>query len=191
MAKSYGGIRVVGVVTPNGITANWLQFQQLLATGLYDTDRSYFSRSGAYVLYQRGHRFHPEEIEAAEAMADHGINVKLTSEGGHENITATSSKGNNKYSEGRVGLEELTFEQSTPSTPPSPDRAAKAVNKALEHAKKKRSEVAVLYDRNGFFHRTDIDAGIKEYEKHQSNTLRFKAILVISKDKKVYEWTHN
>lgn len=191
MAKSYGGIRAVGVVSQGDYASNKADFERLLASGKYDTEKSYLSPTGAYVLFEKDHRYHIEEIEAAKAMADHGIIVKMTSEGGKDNITAKSSKGSNKYSEGKVGIEELTYEQSTRQVEPKAGDAYKAVNNALEHAKKKGSDVAVVYDRQGYFHRDDIKAGIAKYESHQSNRHRFKSILVISKDRNVYEWTHD
>lgn len=188
--KSVGGIRNISVVKEGDYAKNSADFRAALTTGKYDIEKSYMSDTGAYVLFEEGHKYHNEEIEAAIAMADHGIIVKLTSEGGKDNITAKNSKGNNKYSEGKVGIEELIYEQSTRDVQPKAGDAHKAVNKALEHAKKKGSDVAVIYDRHGYFHRDNIQSGIKEYEKHQSNRHRFKSILIISQDRRVYEWTH-
>lgn len=188
--KSVGGIRNISTVIEGDYARHAADFRGALATGKYDIENSYLSNTGAYVLFEKGHKYHAEEIEAARAMADHGIIVKLTSEGGKDNITAKNCKGNDKYSEGRVGIEELTYEQSTRDIKPKVGDAHKAVNKALEHAKKKGSEVAVIYDRHGYFHRDNIQSGIKEYEKHPSNRHRFKSILVISQDRRVYEWTH-
>ena len=65
------------------------------------------------------------------------------------------------------------------------------MNKALEHAKKKGFDVAVIYDKGGVFHRSDIQAGISSYESFKGNSHRFKAILAIDKTKNVYEWTHD
>lgn len=188
--KSTGGIRAISTVKAGNFAQNAADFREALATGKYDIEKSYLSDTGAYVLFEKGHKYHIEEIDAAHAMADHGIIVRLTSEGGKDNITAKSSKGNDKYSEGRVGIEKLTYEQSTREKQPKEGDAHKAVNKALEHAKKKGSEVAVIYDRHGYYHRDNIQSGIKEYEKHPSNRHRFKSILVISNDHHVYEWTH-
>lgn len=188
--KSVGGMRNISTVKAENFAQHAADFRAALATGKYDIESSYLSDTGAYGLFEKGHRYHDEEIEAAKAMADHGIIVRLTSEGGKDNITAKSSKGSNKYGEGKVGIEELTYEQSTREIEPKAGDAHKAVNKALEHAKKKGSDVAVIYDRRGYFHRSDISSGIKEYESHQSNKHRFKSILVISHERHVFEWSH-
>ncbi len=191
MAKTYGGIRNVGVVKISDYAINRAMFDMELASGKYDIEKSYFSDTGAYVLFEKGHRYHADEIDVAIALADNGIIVKMTSEGGATNITALTTKGTNKYSEGKLGIEELTYEQATREKQPEPGDAYKAVNNAIEHAKKKGADVAVIYDKHGYFHRGDIQAGITKYESHKSNTHRFKAILVVSQDHHVFEWTHD
>ena len=43
MAKSYGGIRNVGVVNQSDYASNKAEFERLLATGKYDVEKSYLS----------------------------------------------------------------------------------------------------------------------------------------------------
>ncbi len=189
MAKSYGGIRNIGVVSQSDYASNKAEFERLLASGKYDIENSYLSPTGAYVLYEKGHEYHIEEIEAARAMADKGIIVEMTKEGDPSRATAIDAKGNYKFSEGTVSIEKLSYEQTTRSIPT--ENAERSVKKALEHCRDKGSKVAVIYDRGGFFHRGDIEAGINKYESFRGNSHRFQSILVIDKNHNVYEWTHS
>ncbi len=75
MAKSYGGIRNVGVVSKSDYALNKAEFERQLATGKYDIENSYLSPTGAYVLCKKGHKHNIEKIEAARAIADKGIIV--------------------------------------------------------------------------------------------------------------------
>lgn len=186
--KSVGGLRAISTVQAGGIAQNAADFRAALATGKYDIDKSFMSESGAYVLFEKGHEYHIEEIEAAQAMANHGINVIMEKEGDPARATAIDPKGNFKFSEGTISLEKLSYEQSTRTKIET--AAETSVKKALEHARTKGASVAVIYDRGGVFHRGDIQAGIKKYEQFKGNAHRFKAILVIDKDRNVYEWHH-
>ncbi|MDE7180908.1 MAG: hypothetical protein K2N88_06895 [Muribaculaceae bacterium] len=186
--KSVGGIRTISIVDKGNFAQYAAEFRAALSTGQYDIERSYLSDTGAYVLFEKGHEYHVEEIEAAKAMADHGIIVTMGVEGDPKRATAVDSKGNHKFSEGVLSIENLSYEQSTRETLKT--TAERSIKKALEHAKSKESSVAVIYDRGGVFHRNDIKAGIKKYESFKNNSHRFKAILVIDKNRNVYEWTH-
>ncbi len=188
MAKSCGGIRNVGIVSQSDYATNKAEFERQLASGKYDIENSYLSPTGAYVLYEKGHEYHIEEIEAARAMADKGIIVEMTKEGDPSRATAIDAKGNYKFSEGTISIERLSYEQSTRTT--LTQNAERSVKKALEHCRSKGSDIAVIYDRGGVFHRGDIEAGIKKYESFKGNTHRFVSILVIDQNRNVYEWTH-
>lgn len=189
MAKTYGGLRAVSTVQEGSYAQHAAEFRALLASGRYDVEKSYLSDTGAYVLYEKGHEYHADEIDAAKAMADHGIIVNLEKEGDPARATAIDPKGNFKFSEGTLSVERLTYEQSTRTQPTN--NAERSVKKALEHCRDKGSDVAVIYDKGGHFHRSDIHAGISKYESFKGNAHRFKAILVIDQHKNVYEWTHN
>lgn len=187
--KSVGGIRNITLVDSADFAKYAAEFRAALATGKYDIEKSYLSDNGAYVLFEKGHIYHTEEIEAAKAMADHGIIVTMGQEGDPAQATAKNLKGNPKFSEGLLSIEKLTYEQSTRQQLNT--AAEKSVKTALEHAKAKGSDVAVVYDRGGLFHRNDIRAGIKLYESYKNNRSHlFKSILIIDKNKNVYEWNH-
>lgn len=186
--KSVGGLRAISTVTEGGMAQNAAEFRAALASGKYDIDKSFMTDSGAYVLFEKGHEYHIEEIEAAQAMANHGINVIMENEGDPSRATAIDANNNFKFSEGVLSIEKLSYEQSTRESLTT--TAERSVKKALEHAKSKGSSVAVIYDRGGVFHRGDIQAGIKKYESFRTNSHRFKAILVIDQHGNVYEWGH-
>ncbi|MBP3537125.1 MAG: hypothetical protein J6J93_06245 [Muribaculaceae bacterium] len=186
--KSTGGLRAISTVHAGDFAQNAADFRAALATGKYDIENSYLSDSGAYVLFEKGHTYHIEEIEAAQAMANHGINVIMENEGDPSRATAIDANNNYKFSEGVLAIERLSYEQSTRETLNT--TAERSVKKALEHAKTKGSSVAVIYDRGGVFHRDDIRAGIKKYESFKNNSHRFRAIFVIDKYGNVYEWNH-
>lgn len=186
--KSYGGFSVISTVKDGSYAQYAAEFRAALATGKYDVEKSYLSDNGAYVLYENGHKFHKDEIEAAKAMADSGIIVKLGNESDTAKATSRTQKGNPKFSEGTILIDKISYEQSSPSG--ESKSASHAVHKSLEHAKKKGSSVAVIYDKKGLMHETDVKNGILAYESHRTNTKRFKAILVIDKNGGVHEWTH-
>lgn len=188
MAKVSGGTRLLRPTSKSN--SNKRRFEKALSTGKYLADKCYLSKSGAIVLVEYGHNLHKVELEAARSLADYGYSVLLTSENNIEMSTKTKRDGTPKYSDGKITLEELTYEQSTPQTIAKRGPAI-SVHKSLEHAKSKGSDVAIIYDRSRLFHRNDIENGIKEYESHQTNRHRFKAIIVIDGDRNVHEWTHN
>ena len=182
-------MRNISTVKAENFAQYAADFRAAQASGKYDIESSYLSDTGAYVLFEKGHEYHIEEIEAAKAMADHGIIVTLGKEGDPSTATAINAKGNHKFSEGTLSIERLSYEQSTREKLTT--TAERSVKKALEHAKTKGSSAAVIYDRGGVFHRDDIRAGIKNYESFKNNSHRFKAILVIDKNRNVYEWSHS
>lgn len=186
--KSTGGLRAISTVKAGDFAQNAADYRAALATGKYDIENSYLSDSGAYVLFEKNHIYHIEEIEAAKAMADHGIIVTMGREGNPSDATAINAKGDFKFSEGTLSVERLSYEQSTRENLTT--KAERSVKKALEHAKSKGSSVAVIYDRGGVFHRENIRDGIRSYESFKNNSHRFNAILVIDKNRNVYEWKH-
>lgn len=169
--KDYGVDRTVesGSVEYN---ARMAEVQAMLASGLYSSVEM-SKDGGGYVAIEKGKAKHKmEEIEAAHHMADAGYKVVLKDETGF----VTTPDGY-VYS--------YTFEQRTPI------KGGRSFEKALEHAKKKGSDVAVIYDKHYVYHKADIHRGIKGYESHRGNRLRFKRIIVISQSGKVYEHCHN
>lgn len=185
MAKANGHTRIVQPSTANK-AENYSDFSVRMATGLYDSDKSYVSdRSGAYMAYMKGHEYHEEEIEAARYLADSGFNVILTPEGDGFEVYATNVKnGKHKFSEGTVSL--ITYEQKTPDRVDTTVEVA--VKNAIKHANTKRSQIALIYDKYSLFHRDDIENGMKLYQqKDKAWRNKVKAVLVVNSKGEVYE----
>ncbi len=182
MAKSSGGVRIVGTYT-NTEAGNRAEFYARLNTKMYEEGYSSISeKTGAYVLYMKGHNYHRDEVEAAKALADDGINVILTPEGAEYNVYATTYRKNQpKFSEGYVNF--YSYEQRTPTS----DSTISSIKKALRHTNDKHADVCVIYDKYGSFKREDIEYGMKSYQQHSSQWKHIKAVLVINSKRKVYE----
>jgi hypothetical protein len=167
MAKTSGGNRAL-TKGSREYRKRQTEVVTMLASGEYSSV-TMSEKGGGFVAIEKSSKRHkPEEIEAATILADKGYKVKLKNEAG----TATTPDGE---------LFSISFEQRTPTS--------SSVNKALEHAKKKGADIALIYDKNHIYHRADIDSGIKEYES--LNNYRFKQIIVVTKDRKVHRHRHN
>lgn len=185
MAKASGSTRIVQPSTA-GKASNLADFNSRMSTGLYDVSKSSISAtSGAYVAYMTGHNYFPEETEAARFLANAGFNVVLTPEGDGYEIYATNvKKGKHKYSEGTVS--QITFEQATPKS--IVDTAETTIKGAIKHANKKRSNIALIYDKYSLFHREDIENGMKAYQKSDKAwQKKVKAVLVVNSKGEVWE----
>lgn len=146
------------------------QVEEMKASGKYSTVE--MTKNGGIFAVEKGKARHKlEEIEAGQHMAKAGYQVTLKDETG-----AVKTPDGYIYS--------FTFEQRTPST-----KGSRSVMKALEHAKSKPADIAVIYDKNYVYHRETIEQGLSLYEHY--NDYRFKRIIVISKSGNVYEHSHN
>lgn len=133
---------------------------------------TFHKEGGGYVAIEKSKMKHKaEEVEAASMLASKGYKVILKDESGQ----VSTPDG---Y------LFKATFEQRTPTA-----GEAKGFKNSLEHAKKKKAEIAVVYDKNYVYHRKDVDDGIALYES--LNSYRFKQIIVIASDGKVHRHNHN
>lgn len=117
-----------------------------------------------------------DEILAARYMADVGFKVILKNEAGQA-ITADGF------------IFSFAFEQKTPYT-----KSSNGIYKALRHARSKSTsnlpiDVAVIYDKFGYYLKQDIEVGIKEYERNHRT--RFRGIVFITKTGAVKVFRHN
>ncbi len=141
------------------------------SSGLYSSVDMAKNGTGWVAIEKGNARHKPEEIEAAHHLADKGYKVTLGDETGSVTVP-----------DGRIFS--ATFEQRTPNA-----RGPKGVNKALEHAKKKRANIAVIYDKNRLYDRRIVEGGIRLYEAH--NKFRFQKIIVVGSSGSVHVHTHN
>lgn len=197
MSKPVGDTRLITPLKKH-IGSSRVKYKELLSSLSADESKSYFSeKTGAYVIFMKGHNHTDKakdgdaEIEAAKALADAGINIKLTPEGDGYEIYATNVKIKKdgtkvyKYSEGRMSA--YTFEQRTPTE--IENDAASSVRMAINHANSKKSSIALIYDKHSLFHRKDIEDGMKLYQSkhHMWETKGVKCVVVVNSKGQVYE----
>lgn len=143
--------------------------------------------SGAYVLYGKGHNYHEEELDIAKGFAKYGVNVVLTSE---QNMMLARRWVYNKkdhsinprFAEGTANG--IVYEQKTTNFTVS--NFVGNVIRSINHATDAKADIAVIYDRYGKLHSTDIEKGMDEYLKTHSNP-KMKAVVVFDKDLNIYE----
>ena len=78
----------------------------------------------------------------------------------------------------------ISYEQHTPE-----GSTYQNMNKALEHAKKKNADIAVVYMKYNKHTRESVESGVIEYER--LNNYRFNRILIVTKDGKIHIHKHN
>ena len=182
MSKASGSTRYVNPSTQNR-SQSVSDFKNALSSGKYNTELSYLPPTGSgSMLYQNGHNYHIEEIEVGRALADKGYKVILTPEGIEAYATAFTKDGRPKYSEGTISG--ILYDQKT--TESNVTNIVNNVDNAIKHAHDKGAEIALIYDRYGKMHRQDIENGMKKYKKFDT-TGRIKAVLVMDKNKNLYE----
>lgn len=169
MAKTSGGVRTYR----QGSSTYRKRQAEVAAMRASDRYSSVeMGRGGGWLAIEKSRFPHkPEEIEAARILADKGYKVTLINESGMERTP-------DGY------LFKASFEQRTPQ-----GGSYRNVVKGLEHAKKKSSDIAVLYDKHGVHTRSSIEKGLSQYE--YLNKYRFKEIIVISKDGRIHRHKHN
>lgn len=171
MAKSSGGTRPVGSHT-KAYQIRQAEALRLQQSGEY-TSVEFRPKGGGYVAIEKGGKSHSaDEIQAAQYLADGGYKVTLLAEG-EQGFKIKTPDGK---------LFNASYEQRTPES--------SSVKVALDHAKIKGSDIAVIFDKNTIYHRTDIDKGIKDFEAVNS-VKRFDKIIVIESNGKIHHHKHN
>lgn len=167
MGKSSGGNRKIKPYRAEYIK-RMQEVREMQASGEYSSvTMSKFG--GGYVAIERSPKKHSiDEIEAATILANNGYKVILKNEAGQ----AVTPDG---Y------IFSISFEQRTPTST--------SVKKALEHAKAKTAEIALIYDKHHIYHKADVIRGVKEYEA--KSTYRFKQIIVVAQDGRIHRHKHN
>lgn len=169
MAKTTGGVRTYG----QGSTTyrkRQAEVEALRKNGKYSSVE--MGRGGGYVAIEKSPTRHkPEEIEAARILANKGYKVVLKNESGQV-----------KTSDGRIFL--TSFEQRTPTKD-----SANTIRNALNHARTKRANVALIYSKGGVFTRQSVEKGIGLYE--DAHGYRFKRIIVVADNGNIHRYKHN
>lgn len=173
MSKERGGSRVL---KPHSVAYRRTQDEvvALRESGRYSSVEFSFD-GGGYVAIEKSTRKHlPEEVVVAHILADYGYRVVLKDE-----VTTIQHE---KTPDGFLFT--LSFEQRTPE-----GITADNCRRALEHARMKRADIALIYDKYHKYHRSTVDNGLKIFEEH--NTYRFKQIIVIADDGRIHRHKHN
>ena len=172
MAKTAGGVRTYRQDSST-YRKRQAEVAVLRASGRYSSVE--MGKGGGWLAMENSTARHkPEEMEAARILADKGYKVTLKDE-------ATGLHGV-KTPDGY--LFNVSFEQRTPQV-----GGAKSFSNSLEHAKSKRADIAVVYDRNKVYNRKEVEDGIRRYEQY--NAYRFKRIIVVSARGNVHRHKHN
>lgn len=188
MAKASGDTRTVRP-TSGSIEHNRSVFGYETSMPDVVKTESYFSeKSGGYLLQMKGHTVDEVEHEAMKHLADAGFAIVATPEGGKSFISNINDKGKATYADGLAMGNVFELKSPSPQSNAS-DHLDNSIKKALNHARSKNAQIPVIYDRNGIYHRDNIERGLSDYES--KSEVRFKAILVIDKNGKVWEHQHN
>jgi len=185
MAKASGGTRLVRPYF-GSLEKNMAEYDAYINTGLYSREKSSPpTEKRAYILYSADRDYDADEMHVANVLADNGFNVKLTSEKDVMFATYIDKKGNPHYSDGTVSL--YTYEQKTSTRIDT--TAAASVKQAVMHANSKHSDVALIYDKSGLFHREDIENGISKYKSEHRvwKKAGVKTVIVVNKNDEIYE----
>ena len=152
------------------------EFADMMQSDKYS--QGYFSEKGGgyYVVENSKARHKPEELEAARFLADKGYKVTLKDEG--------SQGFKIKTPDGR--LFNATFEQRTPD---GKNNTSDNIKSALRHARDKKADNVVIYQKYGKHSRKDVENGIKQYE--EKSTHRFNGIIIVTKDGRIHRHGHN
>ena len=184
--KQQGNTRAV-TPTTKAIRASGIKYNRLLESGNYDKNLSFYNSStGGYLLYAKGRKMDNMEYNAATYLAIKGYQVKMTPEGSGKYALAIVN-GKSRYGDGFISL--TSYEQRS-STPINDATARKTVENAINHARKKGANIAVLFDYNRAFKLSDITHGTKHYEDAYRNAKHssVKTLIVVSGRGNVHEW---
>lgn len=128
---------------------------------------------GGYVAIEKSTMAHkPEELEAAQILADNGYKVILKD----ENVVEGKTPDGYVFS--------LSYEQRTPTK----DRA-ETIRYALNHARDKGADVAVIYSKYHSFSRKTMEAGVNLFESN--DPYRFKKIIVVADNGHIHRYRHD
>lgn len=171
MSKGSGGTRPVSPHS-KAYDNRKSEAESLSLSGSYSSVE-FRPKGGGYVAIEKGGKPHSQsEIEVAQYLSDSGYKVTLLAEGGQGFKVKTP--------DGKVF--KASYEQRTPES--------SSVKNCLDHAKEKRADIALIYDKNKIYHRQDIEKGINEFESVNSKK-RFQDIIVVESNGKVHHHKHN
>lgn len=187
MAKKQHGTTKSVTPTTKAIKASHEKYLRQLESGAYDRELSFFDKNtGGYLLYSSQRKMDNMEYNAATFMAMKGMQITMTPEG-RDGYALTVVNGKPKYGDGKVSI--TSYEQRSPKAI-SEATARKTVENAINHARKKGAEIAVVFDYSRSFKVQDIKHGAEHYERNHADTKykSVKTVIVVSGSGNVHEW---
>lgn len=126
------------------------------------------------------------EYNAATFMAMKGMQITMTPER-YNDYALVVANGKPKFGDGRISI--TSYEQRSPKAI-SEATARKTIENAINHARKKGAEIAVIFDYSRSFKIRDIKHGAEHYERSHADTKykSVKTIIVVSGSGNVHEW---
>ncbi len=157
------------------------EYNQKLSSGAYVRQHSFLSPKGGYVLFQSGHNFHQEEIEAAKHLANHSYRVELQPEGMRMWASAWCGE-RSRYAEGII--QGTLYDQKTVSR--SATNLSGNVRYAMNHAVDKNAKIALIYDKHGLLHRNNVREGMQAFMNVRANRGKLDSVYVVNSSGRLY-----
>lgn len=189
--KQQGHTRAV-TPTSKAIEKSKQKFYKEIQTGKYDLERSILFENGGFLLLYKDRGVVESNLEAfnneynvAIMMAREGYQMIMTPEKGEEFVLARYN-GKNKYGDGKISV--TSYEQRTLS--PINEEFRINVMNAINHARKKNAEIAVLFDNKGLLHRNHIAGGMNDFIKKMQGAFHqsVKMVITVNSKGEVHEW---
>ena len=188
-SKEYGNTRAITPTTV-AVKASRREYEKYLKSDIFNKELSFFVEDGGgYLLYAKDRKMDNYEYNAATLMAHKGYPMRMTPEGGND-YYLTIINGSKKYGDGRIAF--TSYEQRSPKAA-NDATARKTVENAINHARKKGAQIAVIYDYSRSFKPADIKHGCEHYVRNNEKR-RYKSVewvIVVSGSGNVHEWNLN
>lgn len=124
------------------------EFNQLMSSGNYDRENSYFDKSGGFLVVHNEHNLNADELDAGRKLAHKGYKVYLDSE--HSTISGGKTK------DGRIYRSPMDIKSITKT-------GENTIKNAMEKASKQGAETIVLFQRNLGMTRKYVDEQVRKF----------------------------
>lgn len=170
MAKTSGGVLTLKTGSRE-YNKRLKEVEELRANGKYSSV-IFSENGGGYVAIEKSKaRRDNNELAASKVLADNGYKVILKNE-----------EGEIRTPDGYIFS--TSFEQRTPTKD-----GANTIRNALNHARQKRANIAVIYSKEHIFTRQSVEQGLRLYE--DAHRYRFNQILIVADNGRIHKHKHN
>lgn len=145
--KTSGGTRNYAS-QPGTMSKRGGEFNQLMSSGNYDRENSYFDKSGGFLVVHNEHNLNADELDAGRKLAHKGYKVYLDSE--HSTISGGKTK------DGRIYRSPMDIKSITKT-------GENTIKNAMEKASKQGAETIVLFQRNLGMTRKYVDEQVRKF----------------------------